>query len=422
MKEFKFIRGLYKDESIFSTAEKSSCLFAYDKDGKIVGFDAKNDETFQKRFADLSNEQRLSEIYTLKPNQFTVGATGVPGGSYSFNFTANTNVEDGSISFPEKVKTSAEKNLKEHTTATYNTTNSKPKLNLTGKAAEKTGVTFSFGEKSFTRNLIFNVTGKLRERTYKQAQYLVDEAYPTTSDGKINYGDAVKKISKVFNVGRLQKEVKPDTKTVVSNELNVSPIITDYSSEATTLNLAYKYVAGDNCKILYNGQLKDYITYTKDGLTFDFYSTNKPSDVEEAILDKDKKTEGKRTYYKLRTCNVRERKGEIIKGFSGSYSGYYILKNNYTSLEPINESDLNNKDKINVYSSGDYFIYNGKVYEDDTSDNNNYVMFSDVWNGPYSITNSNAYINNGYVSPQITTEVFRLIDDSTLKVTATQSD
>ena len=49
MREFKFIRGIYKDENIFSTAEKSSCLFAYDKNGKIVDFDTKNKEEFQKR-------------------------------------------------------------------------------------------------------------------------------------------------------------------------------------------------------------------------------------------------------------------------------------------------------------------------------------------------------------------------------------
>ena len=414
MSEFKFIRGKYTNENIFNS-DYTNCLFACDKNGDDVSLDAINNKEFQEKIVRLSSD-RLSEIYTIRPSQITVSATGKPGGTYAYDFK----VKDDLIPFTDNVITAAQERLKNGTTASIP---NGPNLILSGASKIETSVVnFTFNDKTFTRNLIFNVTGKLRERTYKQAQDLVDEAYPTTSDGKINYGDAVKKTSKVFNKGRLQKEVKPNTKTVVSNELNVSPIITDYSSEATTLNLAYKYKAGDSCKILYNGQLKDYITYNdiSNNTSFDFYSTKKPNNVKEETLDK--KTEGEITYYKLCTCNVRERKGEIIKGFSGSYSGYYILKNNYTSLEPINESDLNNKDKINVYSSGDYFIYNGKVYEDDTSDNNNYVMFSDVWNGPYSITNSNAYINNGYVSPQITTEVFRLIDDSTLKVTATQSD
>ena len=413
MSEFKFIRGKYTNENIFNS-DYTNCLFACDKNGGDVSLDAINNKEFQENIVRLSSD-RLSEIYTIRPSQITVGATGKSGGTYEYNFTVN----DNHTQFPDKVITAAQERLKNGTTASI--TNG-PNLILSGAAENVTSVNFAFGNKTFTRNLIFNVTGNLRERTYKQAQDLVDEAYPTTSDGKINYGDAVKKISKVFNVGRLQKEVKPDTKTVVSNELNVSPIITDYSSEATTLNLAYKYVAGDNCKILYNGQLKDYITYSdiSNNTSFDFYSAKKPNNVKEETLDK--KTEGKRTYYKLRTCNVRERKGEIIKGFSGSYSGYYILKNNDTSLDLIIESDLNGKQNINVYSSNSYFIYNGKVYEDDTSDSNNYVTFSDEWKGPYSITNSNAYINNGYVSPQITTEVFRLIDDSTLKVTATQSD
>lgn len=412
MSEFKFIRGKYTNEKVFNS-EYANCLFACDKNGDDVSLDAINNKEFQEKIVRLSSD-RLSEIYTIRPSQITVSATGNPGGTYEYNFTVNDNY----TTFPDNVVTAAQEHLKNGTTASIP---NGPNLILSGASKIETSVVnFTFNDKTFTRNLIFNVTGKLRERTYKQAQDLVDEAYPTTSDGKINYGDAVKKISKVFNVGRLQKEVKPDTKTVVSNELNVSAIITDYSSKTKTLNLAYKYVAGDSCKILYNGQLKDYITYTKDGLTFDFYSTKKPNNVKEETLDK--KTDGKITYYKLRTCNVRERKGEIIKGFSGSYSGYYILKNNDTSLDLIIESDLNGKQNIRVYSSNSYFIYNGKVYEDDTSDSNNYVTFSDEWKGPYAITNSNAYINNGYVSPQITTEVFRLIDDSTLKVTATQSD
>lgn len=479
MREFKFIRGLHKDENIFSTAEKSSCLFAYDKDGKIVSFDAKNDETFQKRFADLSNEQRLSEIYTLKPNQFTVDATGVPGGSYSFNFTANINVEDGSTNFPEKVKESAEINLKENTTATYNTTNSKPKLNLTGKAAEKTGVTFAFGGKTFTRNLTFNVTGKLKQRGYEKAEGSATEAYPNENN-KIDYSDDAKK-SGVFHNGRLQKLVTPTTKTVVKNTKNVT--------SSGELDVAAKYMPGSNFAFLRDGDSalivsQNAISY-EEGLSFTLYQKTEyliESTQTEAVnsYEIDGKTifnlkqgyaahpmsstissitvynsnleeilnayEYNRrmcknggdeitnpdtyNYYKvidanayksLGPCTVKPLNGEIVKGYIDSYSNCYLIKNG--KLVQLVESDLTGEN-INVYTSNEYNVIGNNVYIDDTTDTKNYVMLNGEWSDDIEITSANATVNNdtGTVSPIITDETFRMITDNTVKVDATQSD
>ena len=412
MREFKFIRSLYKDENIFSTYEKSSCLFAYDKNGDIVDFDTKNDKTFQKRFADLSNEQRLSEIYTLKPNQFTVGATGVPGGSYSFAFTANTKVEDGSTDFPEKVKTSAEKNLNENTTETYNTINSKPKLNLTGKAAEKTGVTFTFGEKNFTRNFVFNVTGYLKERGYILANGAnVNEVYPTDGKGVIDFGNngdtAIS--NKTFKDGLLQKEVLPIQKTVISKSVTVTN--TNYEN----LEIGVSYTPEDGFKLVVGDrQIVNSLGYS-DNLNFFLYSKTAPE-------SDDSVTDNGTTYYRVGQCTVKLRDENIIvKNYAKSYENNYIFDNATDSFRQVEVEDLLSS-SINVYIGNEYNIIDGRVYKNDTTNTTKYVTFSEDWRENVDITSANATVDNdkGVVSPLITEHIFRQITE--INVIATQSD
>ena len=159
MKEFKFIRGKYTNENIFNS-DYANCLFACDKNGGDVSLDAINNEDFQDMIVNLSSEDRLSEVYTIRPSQFTVGATGVPGGIYSYNFTIN----DNSITFPDEVVTAAQERLKNETTASIP---NGPKLILEGATKDKTSVDFTFnGKKTFTRNLVFKVSGKLKESGY----------------------------------------------------------------------------------------------------------------------------------------------------------------------------------------------------------------------------------------------------------------
>ena len=412
MREFKFIRSLYKDENIFSTYEKSSCLFAYDKNGGIVDFDTKNDKTFQKRFADLSNEQRLSEIYTLKPNQFTVGATGVPGGSYSFAFTANTKVEDGSTDFPEKVKTSAEKNLNENTTETYNTINSKPKLNLTGKAAEKTGVTFTFGEKNFTRNFVFNVTGHLKERGYTLANGAnVNEAYPTDDNGVIDFGNEGNTAitNETFKDGFLQKIVSPTPKTIISTE---KIIVTD--ENYGNLDIAMSYIPKDGFKLVLDRQIVNSLDYS-DTLNFFLYSKNATSN-DDSVIDNGI------TYYLVGKCTVTPRSDTtIVKNYVKSYENNYIFDNATESFRQVEAENLSG-DSIDVYIGKNYNIIDGNVYENDSANTTKYVMFSNVWTENVDITAANATVDNdkGTVSPLITEHIFRQITD--INVTATQSD
>ena len=411
MREFKFIRGKYTNENIFSTAEKSSCLFAYDKNGEIVDFDTKNKEAFQKRFVDLSKE-RLSEIYTLKPNQFTVGATGVPGKKYSFNFTANTNVEDGSTEFPTKVKTNAEKNLNENAIVTFNTINGKPILNLTGKAAEKTGVTFAFGGKTFTRNLVFNVTGYLKERGYTLADGAVDEAYPTDEKGVIDFGNdgdtAIE--NKTFNRGFLQQEVSPTQKTVISTEK-----ITVTDQNYNNLDIAMSYKPGNGFKlVLGDRQIVNSLDYS-DTLNFFLYS-------ETATPNDDSVIYNGTTYYRVGECTVTRRSDTtIVKNYAKSYENNYIFDNGTSSFIPVGNENLSG-DSINVYIGNKYNIIDGHVYENDPDNTTKYVTFSNVWIENIDITAANATVDNdkGTASPLITDNIFRQI--TSVNVTATQSD
>lgn len=411
MREFKFIRGIYKDENIFSTAEKSSCLFAYDKNGEIVDFDTKNNEAFQKRFVDLSKE-RLSEIYTLKPNQFTVGATGVPGKKYSFNFTANTNVEDGSTEFPTKVKTNAEKNLNENTIVTFNTINGKPILNLTDKAAEKTGVTFAFGGKTFTRNLVFNVTGYLKERGYTLADGAVNEAYPTDEKDVIDFGNdgdtAIR--NETFKDGFLQQKVSPTQKNVISTE---KIIVTN--ENYNNLGIAMSYEPGNGFKlVLGDRQIVDSLDYS-DTLNFFLYSeTATPND--DSVIDNGT------TYYRVGECSVTSRSDTtIVKNYAKSYENNYVFDSVTSSFIPVGTGNLSG-DSIDVYIGNNYNIIDGHVYENDSANTTKYVMFSDEWIENIDITAANATVDNdkGTASPLITNEIFRQI--TSINVTATQSD
>lgn len=232
MREFKFIRGKYTDENIFNSDETNNCLFAYDSKSDLVEFTEKNDKEFQDKFAELSSEDRLSEIYTLRPSQFTISAKQKSDDSYDFTFTANEKVYDGSRQFPTNVIKKAEELIKANTTGEFNTTSKLPILNLDGAAVQKTPTTFTFKDTpSFKRNLVFKVSGSLNERGYTAAQgESIEEAYKTAS-GKIDYNSGV--VKGTFYGGCKQQRVDPVEKIVVSNSLAVG--------ENTTLTVASKY-------------------------------------------------------------------------------------------------------------------------------------------------------------------------------------
>lgn len=389
MREFKFIRGIYTNENIFNTDEISNCLFAYDSKGALVSFNEVNNDAFQQKF--LSSD-RISKIYTFRPSQFTISAT-KEGESYPFTFVANGMTYDNSENIPSNVKEAAESYIKSKTIA--NIINNVPKLNIEGNPIEKTTVEFTFGEKTFTRNLVFKVSGKLKESGYLLANGKSIDAYSDIKNLEI------KKRGTFYN-GRLQIEVQSQLKDVVLSPLEVT--------KKGELNVATSYTTNENFIFVVNGQIKNRVDYSDD-LEFLLYTKTRNSG--------DTITENGTTYYYVGKCTVMSRNDEIVKGYETSYAGKYVLKD--SKLIQVTESDLT-EGKLDIYNSDEYHIISNNVYEDDSSDTKDYFMHIDE-NEPLvkNITNENAYVNEkGVVSPLITENIFRQI--ISINVTATQSD
>ena len=397
MREFKFIRGIHTNENIFNTDEISNCLFAYNSEGELVSFNEVNNDGFQQKFL---SPDRISKIYTFRPSQFTISAT-KEGDDYPFTFIANKKTYDDSEDVPQDVIKAAESYIKSKTTSIIKTKDKVPKLNLEGNTIEKTTVEFTFDKKTFTRNLVFKVSGTLKESGYLLANGENITAYSDITDT----GSA---IAGAFYNGHFQSKVSSQQKDVILNPLEVS--------NADDLNIATSYTPKDGFIFVVNGQIKSGVDYS-DNLEFLLY-TKTPNN-ENTII------ENGTTYYFVGKCTVKSRvNGEIVKGYETSYEGKYVLKD--SKLIQVTESDLieNNltEGKLDIYNSDEYHIISNNVYEDDSSDIKDYFMHIDS-NSPLvkNITNENAYVNEkGVVSPLITENIFRQIID--INVTATQSD
>ena len=409
MREFKFIRGIYTNENIFNTDEISKCLFAYDSKGELVSFNEVNNDDFQQKFL---SPDRISKIYTFRPNQFTISAT-KEGNSYPFTFVANKMTYDNSENIPENVIKAAEAYIKDNTEIDIGS-NSKPALNLKDSISEdKTKVKFTFNNtKTFTRNFVFNVTGYLKERGYILANGAnVNEAYPTDDNGVIDFGNngdtAIS--NKTFKDGLLQKEVLPIQKTVISKSVTVTN--TNYEN----LEIGVSYTPEDGFKLVVGDrQIVNSLDYS-DNLNFFLYSKTAPE-------SDDSVTDNGTTYYRVGQCTVKPRDENIIvKNYAKSYENNYIFDNATDSFRQVEAEDLLSS-SINVYIGNEYNIIDGHVYKNDPTNTTKYVTFSEDWKENVDITAANATVDNdkGTVSPLITENTFRQI--TSINVTATQSD
>ena len=396
MREFKFIRGKYTNENIFNSDETNACLFAYDSEGSLVQFTEKNNKEFQDKFVGLSSDDRLSEIYTLRPSQFTISATKeVNNYSFTFTFKANEMTYDNSEIIPENVREAAESYIKSETTTYIKTTDNVPKLNLEGNTIEKTTVEFKFGKKTFTRNLVFKVSG-----TLKESGYLLANGKNVTAYSDIANTDNPK--TGVFYNGHFQSKVQSQPKDVVLNPLEVT--------NKGDLSVATSYTTNKNFIFVVNGQIKNSVDYS-DNLEFLLY-TKIPNSGNTI-------TENGTTYYYVGKCTVMSRKNdEIVKGYETSYAGKYVLKD--SKLIQVTDSYLT-ENKLAIYDSDEYHIIGNNVYKDDSSDTKYFMHIDNDHPLVKNITNENAYVNeNGVVSPLITDNIFRQI--ASVNVTATQSD
>ncbi len=263
MRQFKFIRGKYTDENIFNSDETTACLFAYDKNGELVELTVKNDKDFQDKFAKLSSD-RLSEIYTLRPSQFTISAKQQSDDSYDFTYTPDEITFDKSRDIPIAVRNAAAAKLKAASVA-FDTSNGKPNLIFSDSALTKTKAVFNLEGKTFERNLKFVITGKLKERGYATAQGENIDAYPTDGD-KIDFGGegdvGTKIVNGTFYQGRLQTAAPTETGSIIHNTKTINT--------SGDLDLAKNYLAKSGFSFIKDGKFTTNIPYNDD-LSFTLY-------------------------------------------------------------------------------------------------------------------------------------------------------
>lgn len=354
MREFKFIRGKYTNENIFNSDDTKACLFAYDRDGGLVQFTEKNNKEFQDKFAGLSSGDRLSEIYTFRPSQFKISAQKESAGHYSFNFEADEDVYDGSRQFPADVITNAQTHIKSHTEAAFNTTSGLPILNLDGEVEQQTPMIFTFNnKKSFTRNLVFKVSGFLKERGYVTAKGEGITAYPKSGD-KIDFGEKTEgtegtnATQGTFYQGVWQKIAATKTGTICKNTATVSA--------KGSLSIAKNYKAGSGFKFIKDGKFETDIPY-QDGLSFKLYSkvsgylTAAEANVAATIT----KTFNNASAHKYKINSAGEY--EYDSGANANYNvQYYLIQAGSSASATKLRKSSSSPEKYSVISGNDYYF------------------------------------------------------------------
>lgn len=395
MREFKFIRGIYKDENIFNSDETNEGLFACDKNGENIRFDVKNDKSFQDKIVRLSSDEQVSNIYVIRPDQVIIKGEKISDGSYSYEYSLKDETFDHLKDLSDDAKTNVASYLKNKTTGTYSGV---PNISLKGdENAQKTNVDFSFIDDykshSFSRELYFRVTGKLTQVTYETANGNGIDAY---KDVNSMIGDPTIK-GGTFKNGKKQDKVDSEKMTVAQKMFEVT------TNNYNKLKVASNYEAPDKhfFRCGTSGS-KTEITYNE--------IVNQGKDL--YLIHQENNTELK--------CTVPSLDGRtIVKGYSKSYENLMTFSGGI--LQNVGESHLIYETHIDVYPSGSH-IFSGGVYKD-SSDGTIYYKLNDK-DTDIDIDSTNATINEngGEVSPiNGGDNVFRQINEGTLKIEATES-
>lgn len=464
MREFKFIRGIYKDENVLSQDETKDTLFALYGDGSSILLDTKNDEDFQEKIVGLESDDR--EIYTVRPSQFSVKATKQNNGEYTVTYTLNEKTYDGSKAFPDKVKKAAENHLSENTTAHIP---EKPSLILSDDSENATIVNFTFEDRTINKSLFFRVTGDMKEFTRTEAKGMGITAYKVI-DNEVKYEDIK---SGTFYRGRKQKLIEPERREIAPDSIGVN------DENYKNLDVASSYTAEEGFKFVYNKSslvdnilyneplnadlyksIKDYlievkagealyinsnnnirmlktgyVAYSNDNCSqlkkcykvdayefladgcIDEYAPLPPSfNISEYRFFKRNQDEDELAYALVGSCVIQSIEDTIVESYEDSYSGLFVLESQ--SLRQLKKDDLIGKDNIKVYTEKkDSYNYPsfGGVYEDE--DTAYYVTLSNEKSEDISKYNATTY--DGVVAPKQDDNTFRQIEN--ICITATES-
>ena len=356
MREFKFIRGKYTNENIFNSDDTKACLLAYDSNGGLVPLTEKNNKDFQDKFAELSSDNRLSEIYTLRPSQFKVSAEQTSTG-FNFEYEADKTAFNDDTEIPDVVRNNAESYIKSHTEATFDTGDKHlPNLNFVdSNEIRKTPTIFKFNNsKEFSKNLIFKVTGKVRERGYTTAQGENITAYPK-SDGKIDFGGTgttgTNAKSGTFYQGVWQKIAATKTGTIYRNTATVSI--------KGGLTLAKNYIAGDGYRFIKDSSFETDIPY-QDGLSFKLYEEVSgyltKADADKAVTIT-KAFDSSATKYILNNSNEYEK---YSSANASDAVQYYLIQDGSSASETKLRKSSSTPEKYSAISGTDYYFVDSK--------------------------------------------------------------
>lgn len=462
MREFKFIRGIYKNENILNQYETKDTLFALYKNGSPVSLEVKNDEEFQKTIIGLDSDKR--EIYTIRPSQFEFAAEKQDNGGYTFTYNLNRLVYDTSREFPENVKNAAKSYLSENITVDMP---NNPSLIFHGSEENPTQVKLLFKDRpSFNKSLYFRVSGAVEEFTIVDAHGIVTTAYKALNN-TVDFNDILN--NRMFFEGILQEKVQPERMDVVIENITVD------EKNCNDLGIASKYITKGTYKFVYDNKLTNIVPYNDD-LTFKLYKK-----VDEYLISADREDAVKNNtlkkgyvayanecpddccYYEdgdeckpayeflkenylqensvliedtdysfyqiirgdayifVEDCNVTKNRSQttIVKGYATSYSGAFIIDtiDKVETLRQIKEDDLTITE-IYVYEADTYRIIDGSAYENDPNYSEyRYKMLS--YNDEKAITKDNVVVIGDNVAPKQEDNVFRQIKN--VCITATES-
>lgn len=460
MREFKFIRGIYKDESVLNQDETRDTLFALYGDGSSILLDTKNDEDFQEKIVGLESDDR--EIYTVRPSQFSVEATKQNDGEYTVTYTLNEKTYDGSKAFPDNVKKAAENHLSENTKAKIP---DKPSLFFSDENRKSTPVKFTFEGKTINKSLFFRVTGNMKEFTRTEAEGMGITAYKVI-DNEVKYEDMT---SGTFYKGRKQELIEPERREIAPDSITG---VNDKNYE--NLDVASSYTTEDGFWFVNNDKLLETIQYndpfntklykeisnyiievnTSEALYpsngtyilkkgYVAYSNNNCSEltscyggkayellgggiatgsfpfdiIENYRFFRMSTSKDPLAYALVGSCVIQPREDTIVESYEDSYSDLFVLESQ--SLRQLKKDDLIRKDIIEVYTKDDE-SYNfptfGGVYKN-TDDTAYYVTLSDK--GTEDISDGNATTYDGVVAPKQDDNTFRQIEN--ICITATES-
>lgn len=360
MKEFKFIHGLYTDDSPLDEDDRNECLAAYYSDGSSFELSSKNTKDTQDSIIKNNNI-----LYTVRPEQLIISGTV----SSSNNSFAISGFDSSSVELPKDVVKSV-KNLQ---LSADDFSYSDIAINIGSDTSETSPVKFTCNEKSFIRDMIFKVTGSVKKYTYSKANneittysnlYTVNDDYEFT---KCNSGG-------VFYEGQKYSELtNTGTKTCAVNPSSISKI-----------TLAKKYT-------ITGGYFVNTKIETKTSVSYDSISDYSIYSAITTAYTPSSKRNALEATDKNEVCyTLDEDKSILSEGYD--YPCYYTTSE-WTGFGLYNNNEFFSGEKTSLY------------YKDSITDFSDSIYYTDT-DTVYELTkNSFNYIDNNIYKCQVTDSI-----------------